>query len=67
MKDYESKQEIRNGDTVREGAYLSLKISITNVSNRNIKDVKVVVDLMQGLNKAKIIENQVNHFGKYLE
>lgn len=65
VKDYESKQEIKNGDTVREGTYLSLKISITNVSNRNIKDVKVVVDLMQGLNKAKIIENQVTHYGKY--
>ena len=65
VKDYETKQEIKNGDNVREGAYLSLKISITNVSNRNIKDVKAVVGLEKSLNQAKIIEDKVTHYGKY--
>lgn len=53
VKDYITNTEIRNGDDVNEGAYLNLKISITNISNRNIRDVKAVVELIQNLNNVQ--------------
>lgn len=47
LKDYATGTETRNGDIVDEGEYFNAKISITNISNRKINNVKVAI----GLNK----------------
>ena len=63
VKDYATDQEVRNGDNVQEGAYLNVKVSITNTSNRNIKNVKAKLNLVENLNRAEIANNMVMHYG----
>ncbi len=61
VKDYVTNQEINNGDTVDEGEYMNLKISITNTSNRNIRNVKAVIDLKQNLGVLDFSNGRITH------
>ena len=62
VSDYVTNQEIRNGDNVNEGEYLNVKVSITNVSNRNIKNVKAVLELEKFLNRVEITKQNIIHY-----
>jgi hypothetical protein len=63
VKDFMKNQEIRNGDDIDEGTYLDVKVSITNISNRKIQNVKAVLDLKLNLHRVEIGGEQAEHYG----
>lgn len=62
IKDYATNQEIRNGDTIKEGEYLNLRIAITNTSNRKIGNVKALIEMSENLHEVELSNEQVLHY-----
>ncbi len=54
-----------NGDTVYEGEFIKYNIKLTNTSDTDIKDVKIVADLPEGLTYGELEADYVNRMGKY--
>lgn len=69
LKDYITGTEIRNGDTVKEGEYLKVKVAITNTSNRKINNVKLAIELTKNLGEAVVDEDRLlfDEFGDDIE
>ena len=67
LTNYSTKEVIT--DNIDEGAYVNLRISITNISNRKISNVKAVVNLTDYFRKVEILEELVTHdvFAEELE
>lgn len=54
-----------NGDTVYEGEFIKYNIKLTNTSDTDIKDVKIVADLPEGITYGELEADYVNRMGKY--
>ena len=69
VKDYITNAEIRNGDMVDEGEYLNVRIAISNISNRKIKNVKAAIEVKQNLGEVKISDDKLvfDEFGEDIE